>query len=91
MDSTLSSSGKKKVNVPKKISEFLKKQKELDNLYSDKKLGSFVKNDKTYFRLFAPSADKISLLTFEQPEQTNGKEFKMVKDENGVWEWRAYW
>jgi pullulanase/glycogen debranching enzyme len=86
MGSTLSSSGKKKVNVPKKISEFLKKQKELDNLYSDKKLGSFVQNGKTYFRLFAPSADKISLLTFEQPEQTNGKEFKMVKEEDGVWE-----
>ncbi len=86
MGSTLSSSDKKKVNVPKKISEFLKKQKELDNLYSDKKLGSFVQNGTTYFRLFAPSADKISLLTFEQPEQTNGKEFKMVKDENGVWE-----
>ncbi len=70
----------------KKNSGFLKKQKELDNLYSDKKLGSFVQNGKTYFRLFAPSADKISLLTFAQPEQTNGKEFKMVKDEDGVWE-----
>ena len=86
MDSTLSSSGKKKINVPKKISGFLKKQKELDNLYSDKQLGSFVLNGKTFFRLYAPSADKISLLTFEQPEQTNGKKFKMVKDEDGVWE-----
>ena len=66
--------------------EFIKIQQELDQYYSDKKLGSFVKDGKTYFRLFAPSADKISLLTFEQPEQTYGKEFKMEKDEDGVWE-----
>ena len=63
-----------------------KKKKELDNLYSDKKLGSFVEDGKTFFRLFAPSAKNVTLLTFEQPEQINGKEFKMVKDKNGVWE-----
>jgi pullulanase/glycogen debranching enzyme len=63
-----------------------KKQKELDKLYSDKRLGSFVENEKTYFRLFTPNAEKVSLLTFEQPEQTEGKEFLMTRDENGVWE-----
>jgi pullulanase/glycogen debranching enzyme len=63
-----------------------KKQKELDKFYSDKKLGSFVQDGKTFFRLFAPSADKVSLLTFEQPEQTKGKEFPMGRDGNGVWE-----
>jgi len=63
-----------------------KKQKQLDQLYSDKRLGSFVENEKTYFRLFAPNAEKVSLLTFEQPEQTKGKEFPMTRDENGVWE-----
>lgn len=63
-----------------------KKQKELDKLYSDKRLGSFVENGKTYFRLFAPNAEKVSLLTFEQPEQTMGKEFPMTRDENSVWE-----
>ncbi|MFI5236729.1 MAG: alpha-amylase family glycosyl hydrolase, partial [Ignavibacteriales bacterium] len=41
---------------------------------------------KTYFRLFAPNAEKVSLLTFEKPEQTKGKEFPMTRDENGVWE-----
>ena len=86
MGSTLSDSSKKKFDASKKISEFLEKQKELDSLYSNKKLGSFVQNGKTYFRLFAPSADKISLLTFTQPEQTYGKEIKMIKDEDGVWE-----
>ncbi len=63
-----------------------KKQKQLDQLYSDKKLGSFVENGKTYFRLFAPNAENVSLLTFEKPEQTKGKEFPMTRDENGVWE-----
>jgi len=63
-----------------------KKQKQLDKIYSDKRLGSFVENGKTYFRLFTPNAEKVSLLTFEQPEQTKGKEFPMTRDENGVWE-----
>ena len=68
------------------LSPIQKKQKELDKLYSDERLGSFVEDGKTYFRLFAPNAEKVSLLTFEQPEQTEGKEFPMSKDENGVWE-----
>ncbi|RKY90700.1 MAG: pullulanase, partial [Ignavibacteriae bacterium] len=66
--------------------EFIKKYQELDKYHSDKKLGSFVEDDKTIFRLFAPSADEISLVTFEQPEQPYGKEFKMEKDKDGVWE-----
>jgi pullulanase/glycogen debranching enzyme len=71
--------------TPKQI-EFIKKLKELDKYYSDKKLGSFVQDGKTFFRLFAPSAEKVALLTYEQPEQTYGKEHKMHRDENGVWE-----
>ena len=63
-----------------------KKQKQLDKLYSDKKLGSFVENGKTYFRLFTPNAEKVLLLTFDQPEQIKGKEFPMTRDKNGVWE-----
>jgi pullulanase len=68
------------------LTSIQKKQKELDKFYSSKKLGSFVENGKTYFRLFAPNAEKVSLLTFEKPEQTEGKEFPMTRDENGVWE-----
>ncbi len=76
-----------KLNVSDKTkTPFQKKQKALNEIYSDKKLGSFVENGKTYFRLFAPNAEKVSLLTFEQPEQTQGKEFPMKRDENGVWE-----
>jgi pullulanase len=68
------------------LTPFQKKQKELDKIYSDKKLGSYVENGKTFFRLFAPTAEKVSLLTFEQPKQIKGKEFPMSRDENGVWE-----
>ncbi len=65
---------------------FQKHYKELDKYYSDKKLGSFVENGKTYFRLFAPSAKKVQLCIFNKPEETIGKEYLLVKDENGVWE-----
>ena len=68
------------------ITSIQKKQKQLDKFYSSKKLGSFVENGKTYFRLFTPNAEKVSLLTFEKPEQTKGKEFPMTRDENGIWE-----
>ena len=53
---------------------------------TDKKLGSFVQDGKTYFRLFASSAENVLLVIFEQPEQTYGNEFDMIRDENGVWE-----
>ncbi|RKY93766.1 MAG: pullulanase [Ignavibacteriae bacterium] len=53
---------------------------------SDKKLGSFVQDGKTFFRLFAPSAENVKLVIFEQPEQIDGKEFDMIRDEDGVWE-----
>lgn len=66
--------------------EFLKKQRELDKYYSDKKLGSFVKNGKTIFRLFAPTAQKVSLVTFDAPEEAYGKQHEMIRDEDGVWE-----
>ena len=61
-------------------------EKKLSDYYSDKKLGSFVEDGKTYFRLFAPSANNVTLVTFSQPEETSGSEYEMTKDENGVWE-----
>jgi pullulanase len=67
-----------KVNTPQ--------QKKLNKLYSDKKLGSFVKEGRTYFRVFSPSAKDVKLIMFETPEQVFGKAYDMKKDENGVWE-----
>ena len=61
---------------------------ELDynKIYSSKKLGSYVENGKTIFRLFAPSAKEVRLVTFKQPEQEEGHEYEMIDDKDGVWE-----
>ncbi len=66
--------------------EYLKRLDELDKFYSDKKLGSFVENGKTFFRLFAPDAEKVFLVTFNQPEDTVSPKYEMIKDDNGIWE-----
>jgi len=61
--------------------------KELDKHYSIKKLGSFAENNKTYFRLFAPSAVKVYLVIFDSIEDNTGSSCQMVKDSDGVWEY----
>ena len=73
-------------NTLEKADKTIVQQKSLNELYSDKRLGSFVQDGKTYFRLFAPSAEKVWLKTFNYPEQVRGKKFDMIRDENGVWE-----
>ena len=62
------------------------KTKSFESLYSNKKLGSFIQDGITYFRLFAPGAENVVLETFETPEQQTGKLYEMTKDSNGVWE-----
>ena len=76
----------KSQNQLKKKSEFQLKQDELDKIYSDKKLGSFVENGKTYFRLFTPNAEKVSLIVFNKVDDKSGKEYEMIRDENAIWE-----
>ncbi len=66
--------------------EYQSKQSELDKIYSDKKLGAFAENGKTYFRIFTPNAEKVSLVIFNKVKDTNGKEYEMFRDENAVWE-----
>jgi pullulanase len=70
----------------KNIAEFQLRQNELNKYYSDKKLGSFVDNGKTYFRLFTPGAEKVSLVIFNKVDEISGKEYEMTRDENAVWE-----
>jgi pullulanase/glycogen debranching enzyme len=70
----------------KSKTEFELRQDELDKIYSDKKLGSFVENGKTFFRLFTPNAEKVSLVIFNKVEDQTGKEYEMTRDENAVWE-----
>lgn len=60
--------------------------KDLNKYYSAKRLGSFVENGKTYFRLFAPNAKEVKLVTFQKPEDKDGHEYHMEHDTNGVWE-----
>ncbi len=61
-------------------------EKTLNEYYSEKRLGSFVEEGITYFRLFTPNAEKIILCTFETPSFEKGKEYEMEMDEDGVWE-----
>ena len=60
--------------------------RKISRLKSDKKFGSFVQNGKTYFRLFAPSAENVKLILFEEPEQKFGHAVEMERDSDGVWE-----
>lgn len=78
-------SDKSKTYAKDKI-EFQLKQSELDKFYSDKKLGGFVENGKTYFRLFAPNAERVFLVLFDKVEDLRGKEYEMTRDESAVWE-----
>ncbi len=66
----------------------IKAQKEDDflNAYSDKKLGSFVEKGNTIFRVFAPRAISASLKVFKKVDDEIAQEFKMEKDNDGVWE-----
>ncbi len=78
-------SEKKIVTDGKKAAQ-VSAQQNLDSLYSTKKLGSFIKDNKTIFRLFAPNAKKVFLVTFNTPEETAGEKYEMTKDTDGVWE-----
>ncbi|MBN1638355.1 MAG: pullulanase [Ignavibacteriales bacterium] len=64
----------------------IKEDKHLDSLFSQKKLGSFVQNNVTYFRLFAPNAIKVVLVTLSKPTDLNLNYYEMKRDEEGVWE-----
>lgn len=68
------------------ISSLVKRDLDLDKLFSDKKLGSYVENGNTIFRIFAPSASQVRLCLFNNPEDQIHKEYFMTKDNDGVWE-----
>ncbi|MCX7875026.1 MAG: alpha-amylase family glycosyl hydrolase [Melioribacteraceae bacterium] len=70
----------------KDTTEFYQHYKELDKYYSDKKLGSWVENGKTYFRIFAPSAQLVKVCIYQKVDDKKPKEYFMIRDEQGVWE-----
>jgi len=65
---------------------FQQKNSYLDSFYSPKKLGAFVENGTTVFRLFAPQAYEVSLVIKKTVDEKNYKEYLMTKDSDGVWE-----
>lgn len=75
-----------KSKTSEEVLDYKKKLNELDKYYSDKKLGSFVENGKTYFRLFAPSPEKVMVVVFNKHDDEKGEEYVMRKDKDGVWE-----
>ncbi|MEI7811942.1 MAG: pullulanase [Ignavibacteria bacterium] len=80
-------SDKTKTENPRKPAslENLSEQK-LNSLFSAKKLGSFVEDGKTFFRLFAPNAHEVTLVTFKNPEDTVCGTCQMRSDKDGIWE-----
>ncbi len=64
----------------------IRTSKKLSSYYSDKRLGSFVENGKTIFRLFSPDAESVTLVTFDKPQNKKGTSYEMVCDSDGVWE-----
>jgi len=54
--------------------------------FSNKKLGSFIQNGKTHFRLFAPNAQHVQLYLFKNVNDKKASIFEMKIDSSGVWE-----
>jgi len=71
----------------------MKKQKlhddALNQFYSDKPLGCQREGDKLAFRVFAPRALQVILVVFDRHDADIGREFEMLRDQDGVWEFFA--
>ncbi|MCD6449029.1 MAG: type I pullulanase, partial [Thermotogaceae bacterium] len=53
----------------------------------NEKLGNFIENGKTVFRLWSPVAKSVKLLLFKNYSSENPENiYDMVKRENGIWE-----
>ncbi|MGK9475473.1 alpha-amylase family glycosyl hydrolase [Melioribacter sp. OK-6-Me] len=76
----------KSIVKERKLSEFQKRYQELDRYFSEKELGSIVKDNNTIFRLFAPSAIQVRLCVFDKLESSICSEYFMERDDDGVWE-----
>ncbi|HSR17454.1 MAG TPA: hypothetical protein VLM39_05100, partial [Ignavibacteriaceae bacterium] len=75
---------KNKREVISKVKHGSDGKKEIDRFFSNKKLGSFPENNKTFFRLFAPSAVKVLLVVFESLKDNEGISYEMIMDSDGV-------
>ncbi len=57
-------------------------------IYEDGKLGAWMENGRTCFRLWAPEARQVWLILFEsgEPDAVRTKKVLMEKKEHGIWE-----
>ncbi len=60
---------------------------EMNKFFSNKLLGANIENGSTVFRLFAPNAFAVTLVTFTQHDDSIGLEYNMKRDDEGVWEY----
>ena len=63
------------------------RSKEFDELYyyNGDDLGNSYSQEKTSFRLWAPTATEVRIVTYQNSQDTVGKEFPMTKAEKGTW------
>lgn len=59
---------------------------ELNTFFSTKPMGATFESGNTVFRLFAPNATSVKLVTFATHDAAAGKAFSMEQDNDGVWE-----
>jgi pullulanase len=60
---------------------------EMNKYFSTLPLGVNIENGNTVFRLFAPNAFAVTLVTFTQHDDSVGLEYNMKRDEEGVWKY----
>lgn len=74
-----------KITQKSTAEEYQAHLKGLDKYYSTKKLGSTFESGKTVFRLFAPQAEEVFLITYSSVDDKTGQSYGMERDTNGVW------
>jgi len=60
---------------------------EMNKYFSNKPLGATFEKGNTIFRLFAPNAFAVTLVTFTRHDDSGGLEYGMKRDDEGVWEY----
>ncbi len=74
------------IHLPGRKKRFLQPDSILDGLYSNKPLGFHRDGHNLAFRVFAPRAKWVRLVLFDAYHHERGREFKMARDDVGVWE-----
>ena len=56
------------------------------NYFADVELGAIYTPEATTFRLFAPTATKVTLLIYDAPEGGAGQPYRLERKDRGIWE-----